>query len=228
MSNKEILAQEIRDDEGLKLIAYPGPKTKKLHIGYGHLLEQEQHEEELRAIGLEDELDDWTGFEITKEQAEALLFIDIEDAIEGLYPSKKYIGWTEEQLDELDPERYIALLSMAFQLGGEGVRRKFPSFVKAVKSEDWERAADEMLWSNGLKKQRRSQWYKDTPDRCQLMADRMRKGVIKGDSTETSADAPSASVLNDIDLSTLSDAELVSVQSKIHAEIAKRLGVSYR
>ena len=228
MTNKEILAQEIRDDEGLRLEAYPGPKTKKLHIGYGHLLEQEQHDEELRAMGLEDELDDWTGFTITEEQAEALLFIDIEDAIEGLAPTKRYTGWTEEELEALDPERYIALISMAFQLGGYGVRRKFPAFVEAVKNEDWDRAADEMLWSNGLLKQRRSQWYKDTSDRCQLMSDRMRAGVIETDSTEPDADAPEASVFDATDLSTLSNAALMSVQNKIHAEIIKRLGVSYR
>ena len=48
--------------------------------------------------------------------------------------------------------------------------------VEAVKSGDWDRAADEMLWGNGLKKQRRSKWYKQTPNRCQDAADKMRHG----------------------------------------------------
>ena len=65
---------------------------------------------------------------------------------------------------------------MAFQLGSVV---KFPSMVNAVKSGGWDRAADEMLWSNGLKKQRQSQWYKDTPNRCQKMADAMRYGTFE-------------------------------------------------
>ena len=142
------------------------------------LLGQEQTDAELAAMGLEDELEDWTGFTVTREQGEALLDIDIQDAVESLHPTKRYPGWTEEELESLDTERFIALMSMAFQLGGHGVRSKFPSFVKAVKEEDWDRAADEMLWSNGLRQERRSQWYKDTPHRCQEMADKMRNGTV--------------------------------------------------
>ena len=244
MNNKEILAQEIRDDEGCPKddngnpIAYLEKKSGKMHIAYGHLLDEEQHPDELKAMGLKEPLDDWTGFTITNEGAEELLFIDIDDAIEGLEPSKKYEGWTEEELEALDPERYIALISMAFQLGGEGVRRKFPACVKAIKAEDWDRAADEMLWSNGLLKQRRSQWWKDCggdrpkeygeENRCEVMADRMRRGFIETDNIEPIADAPGASVFDTVDVSTLSDAELISAQNKIHAEITKRLGVTYR
>lgn len=208
MSNIEILKQEVRDDEGLRLTTYPGPKTGKPHIGYGHLLGQAQHEAELEAMGLEDELDDWTGFTITKEQAERLLDIDVEDAIESLEPTKKYAGWTEEELEALDPERFISLMSMSFQLGGYGIRSKFPSFVKAVKAGDWNRAADEMLWSNGLKKERRSQWYKDTPERCQLMSDKMRNG--------SSSESTGVASLT-VDVSTVSNEELI-------AELSRRLG----
>ena len=100
-----------------------------------------------------------------------LLDIDIDDAIESLAPT-----WEPEELEAWDPERFIALLAMTFQIGGFGVQRKFPSFVKAVQDEDWDRAADEMMWSNGLKKQRRSTWWKQTSERCEEMADRMRTG----------------------------------------------------
>ena len=189
MSNKEALKKVTRDEEGWRDTTYPGPKTGKPHIAYGHLLSQEQSEAELKAMGLEDELEDWTGFTVTKEQGELLLDIDIEDEIEGLHPTKRYTGWTEDELDALDPERYIALISMAFQLGGHGVRSKFPSFVKAVKAEDWDRAADEMLWSNGLLKQKRSQWYVDSPDRAQLMSDKMRNGTIVKMATPAKAEA---------------------------------------
>ena len=168
---------EVRDESG-KHKVYPGPKTKKPHVGWGHLLGQEQSEEELAAMGLDEELDDWWQFTITDEVSEALLDIDIQDAIEGLHPTKRLDGWTEEQLEELDPERYVALINMAFQMGGYGVRKKFPSFMKAVKAEDWDRAADEMMWSNGLKKQRRSQWWNDSWERCELMAEKMRNGTV--------------------------------------------------
>ena len=192
VSNIEALKIEIREDEGVKKdedgfhIVYPGPKTKKPHVAYGHLLGQEQNDDELAVMNLLDEPDDWftCGLKLTDGQAESLLDIDIYDAIEGLHPSKRHPGWTEEELEELDPQRFIALINMAFQLGGPGVRMKFPSFVGAVKSEDWERAADEMLWSNGETKERRSQWYKDTPQRCQMMADKMRYGCGKPSEVE--------------------------------------------
>lgn len=183
-SNIDVLKEEIRADEGKVLdddglhIVYPGPKTKKPHIAFGHLLGQQQSDDELRAMGLEDEPEDWftCGLTLNDDQAEELLHIDIFDAIEGLHSSKRYPGWTEEELLELDSQRFIALMNMAFQLGGPGVRMKFPSFVKAVHAEDWERAADEMIWSNGLLKQKRSQWYIDTPHRAQAMSDKMRYG----------------------------------------------------
>lgn len=216
MSNLEALKKEIREEEGEKRngdgfhIVYPGPKTKKPHIAWGHLLGQQQSEEELAAMGLEDEPEDWfaCGLTLTDEQAEELLDIDIQDEIEGLHPTKRYPGFTDEELEALDPERFIALINMAFQLGGPGVRMKFPSFVKAVHAEDWDRAADEMLWSNGLLKQKRSQWYIDTPDRCQLMSDKMRNGS----SSESTGVAPLT-----VDLSTVSNEELM-------AELSRRLG----
>ena len=185
LNNIEELKIEIRHEEGVKLndeglhIVYKGPKTGKPHCCYGHLLGQQQSEEELKVMGLEDEPEDWfaAGLTFNDSQAEELLDIDIADAIEGLHSSKRYPGWTEQELLDLDPQRFIGLINMAFQLGGPGVRMKFPSFVQAVHAQDWNRAADEMLWSNGLLKQKRSQWYLDTPDRCQLMSDKMRHGT---------------------------------------------------
>ena len=173
MTNRELLVHELVEDEGIKLKTYPGPVTGEPHTGIGHLLSQAQSDEELEIMGLDEELDDWYELEITEDQAYKLLDVDINDAIESLAPT-----WTPQELDEMDGERYIALLSMAFQVGGFGVQRKFPSFVKAVKAQDWDRASKEMLWSNGLKMKRRSAWYKQTPTRCQAMADRMRHGTI--------------------------------------------------
>ena len=185
MTNKEYLAEDTRNEEGLRLESYIEKISGKWHIAYGHLLEQDQSESELEIMGLEEELDNWEGFTVTEEQAEALLQQDIQDAIDSLAPT-----WSVDDLEALDRERYVALISMTFQMGGHKVQNGFPSFVKAVLNEDWDRAADEMMWSNGLKKQRRSRWYKQTPDRCQLMADRMRNGTpnevpIKTESIDT-------------------------------------------
>ena len=64
MNNLEYLKAGIREEEGEKRddsgyhIVYPGPKTKKPHIGWGHLLGQEQSPEELEAMGLDESLED--------------------------------------------------------------------------------------------------------------------------------------------------------------------------
>ena len=77
MNNIELLKVELRKDEGVELKAYPGPVTGLPHIGIGHLLAQEQSEEELEAMGIDDELEDWWELEITPEQAEALLDLSL-------------------------------------------------------------------------------------------------------------------------------------------------------
>ena len=213
-NNRELLKETLRKDEGFDNKTYPGPVTGEPHIGYGHLLGQSQTEDELDVMGLDDELDDWTDFEITVDQAERLLDIDVEDAIESLAPT-----WEPNELETLDPERFIALLSMTFQIGGFGIQRKFPSFVKAVQEEDWERAADEMQWSNGLKKQRRSAWYKQTPDRCQEMADRMRNGTVEAAPTEQRPEQV------DTPLAGMTDQELLNQLNEITQELTNRLGI---
>ena len=171
LGNINALKEHLEHDEGRKKGAYKDSKGLWT-IAVGHLLSAEQTDRELEAMGLEDELDDWEGFEITDEQIDALLNIDIDDTLTMLK-----LSFTIDELTELNPDRFIALFSMAFQMGSVV---KFPSMVNAIKSADWERAADEMLWSNGLKKQRRSQWYKDTPKRCQKMSDGIRWGNFDG------------------------------------------------
>lgn len=144
----------------------------KWHIAYGHLLDAEQTEEELEVMGLEDELDDWERFTVDEEQAVKLFEVDVEDALH----SARY-SFTDEELDYLDNDRWAVIISMCFQLGSV---TKFKSFIKAVKESDWTRASDEMMWSNGLRKQKRSAWFKETPKRCQRAADIMR-GTVEQD-----------------------------------------------
>ena len=181
MTNKESLEHMLKEEEGFRSEEYPDPNGKSTCIGYGHKLTENgvtvaQSPEELGAMGLEEELDDWSTLTITEEQGEALLQVDIEDAIESLESSKKYKGFTEEELEALDPERFIAIINMAFQMGGAGIRQKYPSFVKAMHAKDYNWAADEMLWSNGKVRKKHSLWYQQTPTRCQLMSDMIRHG----------------------------------------------------
>ena len=171
LGNINALKEHLEHDEGRRKGAYKDSKGFWT-IAVGHLLSAEQTDRELEAMGLDDELDDWEGFEITDEQIDALLDIDIDDTLTMLK-----LSFTIDELTGLNPDRFIALFSMAFQMGSVV---KFPSMVNAIKLADWERAADEMLWSNGLKKQRRSQWHKDTPKRCQKMSDGIRWGNFDG------------------------------------------------
>ena len=96
--NRDLLKETLRKDEGFKNKTYPGPVTGEPHIGYGHLLGQQQTDDELEVMGLDDELPDWTGFEITVEEAEQLLNIDIDDAIESLAPT-----WEAEESRGIRP-----------------------------------------------------------------------------------------------------------------------------
>ena len=170
LENIAALKAHFRHDEGEKERSYKDSEGYWT-VGVGHLLDAEQSDRELKAMGLEDELDDWEGFKITPEQIEELLDIDIDDTLTMLK-----LSFDESELEKLDSTRFISLFSMAYQLGSV---IKFPAMVKAVKTEDWDRAADEMLWSCGLKQQRRSAWYKQTPNRCQKMADGMRYGSFE-------------------------------------------------
>ena len=141
----------------------------KYHIGIGHLLDAEQSHEELEVMGLEDELEDWSGFELTEDQCQRLFEIDVEDAKEDM------VSFTDAEFNALNETRQAVILSMCFQLGS---CRKFKSFVKHVKLGDFEDAANEMLWSNGKTKQKRSAWYTETPGRCQRASDAMRDGYF--------------------------------------------------
>ena len=203
--NREALKQHLEHDEGRRKQAYKDSKGYWT-IAIGHLLDAEQSDRELQAMGLEDELDTWEGFEITDPQIEELLDIDIDDTLTMLK-----LSFDESELEKLDPVRYISLFSMAYQLGSV---IKFPAMVSAVKREDWDRAADEMLWSCGLKKKKRSQWYKDTPERCQKMSDAMRYGSFEKPEDPVTESAAS---VKQSELSKYADAELVT-------ELYNRLG----
>lgn len=56
------------------------------------------------------------------------------------------------------------LIQMCFQLGGSGVR-KFSKMLVALQYNNFVKASEEML---------DSKWYKDTPARCERLANEMR------------------------------------------------------
>ena len=174
MGNKwsnELLRQLLIDEEGCELEAYKDSEGVWT-IAIGHNLEIDQTEEELAILGLEDELDDWEGFTITEQQAFDLFDLDVEEAINDLYPA-----FTDEDIAKLNDTRCAVLISMVFQMGGAGVR-KFKNFVHAVKTEDWDTAALEMIYANP-KVKRYSRWSLQTPERCQRAADAMRLGFFE-------------------------------------------------
>ena len=174
MSN-ELLRKLLIDEEGIKLEAYQDTGGK-WHIGVGHNLEIEQSEEELEALGTSVSASNWAGFKITEKQAAALLDIDIEDAVDDLYPT-----FDGEELMTLNRARYAVIISMVFQLGGRGFR-KFKNFIKAVKELDWNTAADEML---------KSRAYNQTPQRWLRASDAMRTGVFEKYETPENVDTTS-------------------------------------
>ena len=93
---------------------------------------------------------------ITTLRAESYLTDDLEDAEAGVRSLK---------LPSLDTVRHDVLVEMVFQLGADGVLG-FDRFITAVKSSDWDGAANEML---------DSLWARETPARAKELADLMRR-----------------------------------------------------
>ena len=185
MADNTLLRKLLVFEEGIKLKAYKDSEKNLWHVGIGHNLEIEQSDEELEVLGDAFDQDKIEGFAITKEQAYALFDIDVQDAIDDVYPF-----FTDEQLDALSPARRAVIISMVFQQGGAGVR-KYKNFKKAVIDEDWDTAAHEMVTGS---KGGPSRWMTQTPERCQRAADAMRTGVFEmfEDDKEPVSDSPVA------------------------------------
>lgn len=65
-----------------------------------------------------------------------------------------------------------ALCDLIFNMGAGKIQKGFPSFVRAVSAKDWQRAADEIKYSNGQKKDKLSDYW------LQLHGDEGRPGEI--------------------------------------------------
>ena len=213
MTRNELLRQLLIDEEGTKIDPSTGYHVRHLvnevpHIAIGHNLGIDQTDDEMAVFKVVDP-DDVQA--ITEEQAFELFDIDVQDAIEDLYPA-----FTDDELNALDDARYAVIISMAFQLGGGGIR-KFKNFIAAVKAFNWQRASDEMLYAN-METERRSAWYKQTPERCQRAADAMRHGYF-----EKYQETPVVSVNeNATDLSETATIQLFEDAKDILQELARR------
>ena len=83
IDNIRELRKHLEFKEGRRRKAYPDSEGY-MTIGVGHKLDAEQKDDELAAMGLDDELENWDGFEISEEAIDQLLTIDIEDTLHGL------------------------------------------------------------------------------------------------------------------------------------------------
>ncbi len=145
----ESLKDMIRRHEGIKLKPYPC-SLGHMTIGIGHLLTNDlPHDiaEYLYANG-----------EITEAMAEEVLDLDIAEAervAEILFYNFK--GLTEN--------RKMAFVDLCFNMGIKGVS-KFKGMRKAVMKSDWELAADELMWHNGVTKDKLSDYYTQVKGRA--------------------------------------------------------------
>ena len=217
--NRERLEATLNRDENCNLKRHK--VDGKDHIGWGINLEEILPDELLEYLGVEDE-DDIQ--EITQEQADYLrdYYINIAE--------KDAISVFEDELwESLTDLRREVLTNLSYNLGINRFK-KFRKMIKAVKDGDWTEAAAQMLDSEAARSQTGERYHRLAPafehnDESYLQLPKKFDSVAESDSP---TDVPEVSVFDATDLSTLSDAELMSVQNKIHAEITKRLGVSYR
>ena len=181
---------------------------KKLwHIGIGHNLEIDQTDEELEGPRPSTTRKILSGLvTITEQQAYTLFDIDVQDAIEDVYPF-----FNDEQLETLGETRRAVILSMVFQMGG-GAIRKYKNFKSALLDSDWEKASHEMVTGS---KGGPSRWLKQTPERCQRAADAMKVGYF---ARYEPVDAQDLAVLGDSPLSAFTELELIEELSRRFAD----------
>lgn len=79
---------------------------------------------------------------------------------------KRIVSYLHNNEISLDSFRKDVLTDMAYNLGFDGMT-KFRKMFEALKDMDYNRASDEML---------NSKWFKQVPNRCSLLAQRMRNG----------------------------------------------------
>ncbi len=148
---KTLAIEQLRTDEGLRLVAYPDPKTNGAPwtIGYGHC-----------GMGIH------PGLRWNEAQAEAQLVADVEHVCAEL---DRLIPWWSS----LAVPRAAVLINMAFNLGAAGLMG-FKNMLRHARRGEFEQAALAMLWNApGVP----TDWAKDVGARAARLAEQMRTGV---------------------------------------------------
>lgn len=135
MTHEDMISM-IKDHEGFRRQPYKDT-TGHLTIGYGTNLEAG----------------------ISERQADALLWIHIEDRI--LKPLQHH-GW----FSKLDDTRKAVIIDMAYNLGLTGLL-SFRNMINAIENNNYKKAADEM---------KNSLWYTQVRRRAQTLCRLMEKG----------------------------------------------------
>lgn len=138
---KQELTRQLKADEGVKAQAY-SDHLGYLTIGVGRLIDSRK-----------------PGSGLRPSEIDMLLQNDIDDRIEAL---TRRLPWFQN----LDDARKGVLLSMAFQLGVDGLMG-FKNTLRMVEDGDYMGAARNMLMSK---------WAGQTPARANRMAEQMRTG----------------------------------------------------
>lgn len=116
----ERLIADLKLAEGLRLTAYQDT-LGYWTVGYGHKLPVNQP---------------WTGYTITKEEAEMLLVGDVGEKIKECAVLPEILG--------LNECRHNAVVELVFNMGLH-TWLKFEHARAALRVQDWDRAADELL-----------------------------------------------------------------------------------
>lgn len=131
------ILDQLKRDEGLRLSPYKD-SVGKLTIGYGRNLSD---------VG------------ITTEEATVLLANDLERTVNDL---SKCLPW----VSSLDDARRSVFTNMAFNMGIHALL-EFNQMLAAAQAGDWEKAAEEMVYSK---------WADQVGARAQRLAQQMRTG----------------------------------------------------
>lgn len=138
--NLQITKDRIKKHEGYRDTIYADSLGYST-IGYGHLV-------------IEDGF--IPGVQYSKKELEQVFEKDFETAVQS---AKKLVGDYD-----LNDDAFGVVIEMCFQLGLPRVS-KFKFFLSALKIQDYEKAAEEMLLSK---------WHEQTPTRCQELTNIMR------------------------------------------------------
>jgi len=156
------MIQEIlKRHEGLRLSPYICPAGHKT-IGYGWNLDVNHPPEDIAAYLRMNGC-------ITEDMADRLLAISTETATDNCRDMF-------DDFDQLSENRRAGLVDLVFNMGVTKLIKGFPSFYRAVCEGDWNRAADELMFANGLTKDRLSDYYKQVGDRAIEVVRLIREG----------------------------------------------------